>query len=181
MAGLTPSREFHGADQTLRLSILSDDELMRDYLPLRFLTLHHEMHWTKKSPSTPLDLRDEYDGHAWPFGVYLGDQLIAAIRLIPADSPNELPSAAFISDAHAFKGRVAEVSRAMVAPAARSCGLFTIMLLRCRIEAYASKISHLFISVRDSGWVRPFLLREGFPSSNLPLQIGMTRYVWSAR
>ena len=118
------SVEFQIGNHTLWAHTLSAAEVVQDYLPLRFSTLHREMHWAKDGPKTPFDLRDGYDETAWPFGIYLDGQLVAATRLVSADSPAELPSGSFITDLHMYTGRSAEISKAVVDSSWRNCGLF---------------------------------------------------------
>jgi len=170
MIACSDNVEFPCGERFLTPRPLSSDELRRDYLPLRFSTLYLEKHWTRTIPNGPLDFLDEYDETAWPFGIYLGHELIAAIRLIAVDSSSQLPSGSFISDPQQYLGRSAEISKAMVDQSLRGCGLFNALLLRCRLEAIASGIDHLFISVIDSERTRTFLRREGFGVVSSPFK-----------
>src|SRR5262249_34038514 len=74
----------------------------------------------------------------------------------------QLPSGLFLEHPCHAIGRVAEVSKAMVCPTARNCGLYTALLLECEKQSVANEVSHLFISVTDTDRIRRFLQAEGF-------------------
>jgi hypothetical protein len=157
-------------DCRLHLRRLSASEVVADYLPLRYATLHREMQWAKQGTTSPSDLRDVYDGTALQFGIYLGTRILAAIRLILADRFDQLPSGVFFSDPFDASGRVAEASKAMVYPTARGCRLFTALLLECETQSLANGLTQLFISVIDTDRIRRFLQAEGFQMFGSPFR-----------
>lgn len=145
----------------LALRRLSDVDIHRDYLPLRYETLFREKAWTRHVVATPDELLDRFDDGAIAFGVYADTKLLAAIRLVVAESPELLPSGGFIPSGQ-FSGASGEISKALVTPSARQCGLFTALMLRCSVEAYDQGLFHLFISVIDSEQARTYFQREKF-------------------
>ncbi len=146
---------IHGSGpHELRLQLLTPQQVERDYLDLRFRTLYRELNWTKSIPTSAVDMRDQYDDQAWPFGIYFDGLFLSAIRVISADSTQELPSGFYIPQPTAYRGLVAEISKAMVVPSARGLGLFSAMLMHSQLEACAAAIDHIFISVIDSGRIR---------------------------
>ncbi|EMI21621.1 hypothetical protein RMSM_01448 [Rhodopirellula maiorica SM1] len=126
------------------------------------------MQWGKQATASTSDLRDSFDDVSLHFGVYFNTRILAAVRLIMADRPADLPSGRYFPKAFDGSGRVAEISKAMVDPVARQCGLFTALLLECKARAYANGIADLFISVVDTDRIRRFLNVEGFQEIGTP-------------
>jgi len=153
----------------LALRRLSDLDIRRGYLPLRYETLFREKAWTRHAVATPDELLDRFDDDATAFGIYDDTKLLAAIRLIVAESPEVLPSGSYIPLGQ-FCGTCGEISKALVTPSARQCGLFTALMLRCFDEACDQDLSHVFISVIDSEKARMYFQGEGFRLVGTPFQ-----------
>jgi len=160
--------EAQAGEQTFRILPLPPTAVQMDYLPLRVSTLSGEKGWAKADSARHLDLLDRYDAHACPFGAFLDDQFIGGIRLVLGASPAAIPSGRFLPESLQRCGPVGEISRAMVHPKARNCGVFTVLFLRCLMEAAGKNIPDVFITVVDSPRIRRFLERHGFELLGLP-------------
>jgi|HubBroStandDraft_6_1064221.scaffolds.fasta_scaffold00472_19 GNAT superfamily N-acetyltransferase len=150
------------------LRALSKAELLRDYAALRLTALRDELGWAHSSPQTPDDVIDDYDSRALPYGVFDQGDLAGAIRLVWGDSIDMIPSASFIKRISTSQGTSAELSRAVVSPRYRRCGVFSALIAVCVHTARAAAISRVFVSIVDSRKGRELFSREGFRAIGEP-------------
>jgi ribosomal protein S18 acetylase RimI-like enzyme len=134
------------------------------YLPLRRLILDEELSWVRGDVRTNSAFLDEYDSRSDAFGIFLGDDLVAAVRLVKADALRAMPSANFLDalQVRLFPGRIAEISRLLVQPRFRNRGVAALLIRRCVLAARNEGISNIFITVADNQRHNSFLEGVGF-------------------
>ena len=151
---------------SLLIRIMKADEIEGLYLPLRYEILYRELGWVVGDIKGAAELYDGYDKISTSFGIFAAEGgLMAAGRLIKADSKENLPSVGLLAEKgldHRFAPPVAELSRILVARPYRAIGLFRILLLTGVILACRDGIRSLIITERDDGRYAGFMARHGF-------------------
>lgn len=154
-----------------KIKLLSNTEVIKHYLPLRFCVLHQELGWTSSKVSSYHDLLDEHDAMSESFGVFLNENMVAGVRLIESAHLRDLPTGVFVRQLRTSweQSNFGEISRIMVGPQYRGHHIVPILIRRTLAAAKQRNIENVLISVPHKpeysamlGGIGFELLRSGF-------------------
>jgi len=144
---------------------LCDDASFARCLELRFDVLCGELGYCNASVTGPCAMRDRYDAHAVQLGIFSQDELAGITRVVADPDTDGLPTVPMLPGplrASLEIGRLAEVSRVIVAQRHRGRGLFVRLLAAAFMVGVELDLGGLLISEKSSAAYQAQLTRFGF-------------------